>query len=174
MCDGIELDLDEIREVAAFATVCAREVLGLFEADRPDDARPRAAVDAASAFAMGGARTIPLRQAATAANRAARETTTPAAREAALSAGHAAASAYLHPLARAHQVRHVLGSAVHAARAVELAAGDDPAVGLGHLDELAPNASPVVVDVLRRYPVAPAGAGRVAELLRHIDAALRG
>jgi hypothetical protein len=32
---------------------------------------------------------------------------------------------------------------------------------------------PVVVDVLRRYPVAPRGRGRVGELIRQLDASLR-
>jgi hypothetical protein len=30
-----------------------------------------------------------------------------------------------------------------------------------------------VVDVLRRYPVAPPGGGRVGELIRQLDASLR-
>jgi len=32
---------------------------------------------------------------------------------------------------------------------------------------------PDVVDVLRRYPVAPRGRGRVGELIRQLDASLR-
>jgi hypothetical protein len=39
------------------------------------------------------------------------------------------AAAYLHPLADAHQVKHILGAAAHAARAAELVAGDDRDVG---------------------------------------------
>jgi hypothetical protein len=35
-------------------------------------------------------------------------------------------------------------------------------------------ATPVVVEVLRRYPAAPPGGGRVGELLRDLDEALRG
>ncbi len=34
-------------------------------------------------------------------------------------------------------------------------------------------ANPVVVDVLRRYPVAPRGGGRVGELIRPLDPSLR-
>jgi hypothetical protein len=47
---------------------------------------------------------------------------------------YAASAAYLHPLASAHQVKHILGAAAHAARA---------------------------------------GGGRVGELLRDLDDALR-
>ena len=45
-------------------------------------------------------------------------------------------------------------------RALELAAGDDPAVGADHIAQSRILAHPVVVDVLRRYPVAPRGGGR--------------
>ena len=37
-------------------------------------------------------------------------------------------AAYLHPLAKATQLRHILGPAAHASRAAELARGDDPVV----------------------------------------------
>jgi hypothetical protein len=36
---------------------------------------------------------------------------------------------FLHPLAKAPQVWHIIGSAAYAARALELSAGVDPAVG---------------------------------------------
>jgi hypothetical protein len=68
------------------------------------------------------------RTAAADAYRAAKEAPSDAARHAAYAAADAAASAYLHPLARATQVRHILGAAAHAARATELARGDDPVV----------------------------------------------
>ena len=78
-------------------------------------------------------------------------------------AGHAVGGAFLHPLARATQVKHILGSAAHAARAFELSAGDDPTVGADHIAQSRTLAHPVVVDVLRRYPTAPRGGGRVGE-----------
>lgn len=68
---------------------------------------------------------------------------------------------------------HILGSAAHAARAAELDAGDDPRVAAGHLATARELAGPVVVSVLRRYPAAPGGRGRVGELVRKLDAALR-
>lgn len=86
---------------------------------------------------------------------------------------NAAAAAYLHPLADAHQVKHILGAAAHAARAVELMADDDREVGAEYIEQARRRAAPVVVAVLRRYPSAPAGGGRVGELLRDLDAALR-
>jgi hypothetical protein len=96
-----------------------------------------------------------------------------AAAEAARDAVGAASAAFLHPLARSTQVKHILGSAASAARAFELAAGDDPRVGAEWIARSGEAASAVVVDVLRRYPAAPAGGGRVGELTRRLDGALR-
>jgi hypothetical protein len=172
----IELSGSELREVAGYAAACARQALAIFERECPGDRRPRAAIDAAQAFADGGERTKALRDSAWAAHRAAQETRDAgqaAASDAARAAGHAVGAAFLHPLAKATQVKHILGSAAHAARAFELAAGDDPAVGADHLARSRLLASPVVADVLRRYPVAPRGGGRVGELIRQLDASLR-
>ena len=81
-------------------------------------------------------------------------------------------AAFLQPLAKATQVKHILGSAAHAARALELSAGNDPTIGADHVAQSRILAHPVVVDVLRRYPVAPRGGG-VGELIRQLDASLR-
>jgi hypothetical protein len=85
----------------------------------------------------------------------------------------AASAAYLHPLANAHQVKHILGAAAHAARAAELMAGDHRDVGADHIEQARRRATPAVVGVLKRYPAAPPGGGRVGELLRDLDETLR-
>lgn len=78
---------------------------------------------------------------------------------AATAAGDAAASAYLHPLATT-QLRHILGTATHGARAAELAYGDDPVVAEYMLAAAVGRATPVLLDVLSRYPRhPPAGPG---------------
>jgi hypothetical protein len=172
----IELSRSELREVAGYAVACARLALAIFERERPDDRRPRAAIDAAQAFADGAERTKALRDSAWAAHRAAQEARDggqAAASNAARAAGHAVGAAFLHPLPKATQVRHILGSAAHAARAFELSAGDDPAVGLDQIAQSRILAPPVVVDVLRRYSSAPPGGRRVGELIRILDASLR-
>lgn len=64
-------------------------------------------------------------------------------------------------------------AAFEAARAFELDAGDDPAVGAGYVEKTAGLAGPVVVEVLKRYPDAPAGGRRAGELLRMLDVLLR-
>ena len=68
-----------------------------------------------------------------------------AASDAARAAVAAAGAAHLHPLAKASQVKHILGAAAHAARAFELAAGDDPAVGVARIEQARVRAHPVVV-----------------------------
>lgn len=172
----IELSLSELRMVAGYAAACARPALPIFEAACPGDRRPRAAIEAAQAFADGAARTRRIRDAAWAALRAAHEARDGgdrAASDAARAAVAAAGAAFLHPLPKATQVAHILGSAAHAARALERAAADDRAVGGSYITEARFLAPPVVVDVLRRYPPAPAGGGRIGALMRELDASLR-
>ncbi len=170
----IVLTMGDLRAVAGYAAESAQDVLDIFETAHPADSRPRDAIDAAWTFARGGKRGNALRDTAWAALKAAGEAGAAAAGDAARAAMAAASAAYLHPLADAHQVKHILGAAAHAARAAELAAGDDRAVGADRIDEARRRATPAVVDVLRRYPAAPPGGGRIGELLRDLDEALRG
>lgn len=171
--DRIALSAQDLREVTAFAAACAEMVLEVFEADQPDDSRPRDAVGAAWAFARGGGRGRSLRDTAWAALKAAKAADTAAASEAARAAMSAAGAAYLHPLAKATQVKHILGAGAHAARAAELVAGHDPGVAAEHVERAVRHATPVVVEVLKRFPAAPVGGGRVGELIRMLDAGLR-
>ncbi|MBB3662709.1 hypothetical protein FB384_001613 [Prauserella sediminis] len=174
---SIEVTLDEIRAVAAFAVGCAEPAVALFERVRPQDPRARDALDVTRTFAEGGRRSKAIRDAAWAAWRAYQETRDAgltAASEAARSAHTAASAAYLHPLPKATQVRHILGAAAHAARACELEAGGDADVAVEQLERARRLATPAVIDVLRRYPVAPAGGSRPGELLRTLDTTLRG
>ena len=60
----IELSRSELHKVAGYAVACARSALAIFERERPDDRRPRAAIDAAQAFADGGERSKALRDSA--------------------------------------------------------------------------------------------------------------
>src|SRR3954469_12530414 len=121
----IELSKAELRAVARFAATCARPALAMFESQRPDDPRPRMAIEAAQAFADGAERSKALRDAAWGAMRAAneaRDAGLAAARGGAPAAVAAAGAGFLHPLAKATQVKHILAAAAHAARALELAA----------------------------------------------------
>lgn len=174
MSDRIPLAEDELRQVALYAAACARRVLPIFEAAHPDDPRPRDAVAEAEAFAAGGRRTAALRTAGWAAYAAGREAGATSAGDAASAASHAAAAAYLHPVASPHQVKHVLGAAVHQALAFQREAGDDAAVGDEQIRWAAGLASPAVRDVLRRLPAPLPGGGGFGVLLARLDADLRG
>jgi hypothetical protein len=169
----IALSKQDLREIAAFAAACAEVVLEIFEADQPDDSRPRDAIGAAWEFARGGERGKSLRDTAWAALKAAKSADTAAAREAARAAMSAAGAAYLHPLAMATQVKHILGAGAHAARAAELVGGHNPSIGAEHVERATHRATPIVVEVLKRFPAAPGGGGRVGELIRMLDAGLR-
>jgi Rifampin ADP-ribosyl transferase/Imm-5 like putative immunity protein len=169
----VELTMDELRAVAGYAAACAEPALVVFRRNRPQDPRPAAALDAARDFAEGAPRSRRQRTTATDAHRAALDATTSEARHAATAAGDSAAAAYLHPLAKETQVRHILGSAAHAARAAELARGDDPVVAEYVINAAAKRATPVVLDVLSRYPRAPHGRTRVAALMERLDGLLR-
>ncbi len=168
-----ELTMDELRVVACYAAESAEVVLPLFEEAAADDPRPRAAIDAAWSFARGAARTRLQRDTALAAHRAAKQVTDEAAQHAAGAAGDAAAAAYLHPLAQATQVGHILRAAARAARAAEMKAGDNPEVGDALIEQARERATPLLVEVLSRYPLAPTGSGRVAELMKRLDQSLR-
>jgi len=100
--------------LAVWAADCAEHVLPLFERHRPEDDRPRKAIEAARAFARGEIRVGVARKAALAAHAAARDCTNDAARAAARAAGHAAATA--------HSARHALGPVMYASKAAGFAA----------------------------------------------------
>lgn len=173
---AIDLTLGDLRAVTGYAAACAREVLHIFEAQRPGDLRPRRAIDTAQAFADGAKRTKALRDCAWDTQRAVSEShdaRANAASEAARSALAAAGAAFLHPIAKATQVKHILGSAAHAARAIEISGGDDHEIGKAQLETLLFGDLIRVREVLCRYPEAPPGGGRVGELIRHLDALLR-
>lgn len=169
----IPLALDELRAVAGYAADCAEPSLVLFGREHPDDPRPAQALEAARTFAEGAPRSRLQRVTAVAANRAAREAVSDPARHAAYAAGAAAAAGYLHPLATATQLGHILGAAAHAARAGELAQGEDPVVAEYLITASARRITPVVRDALGRYPRASVGRGRVAVLLHRLDSLLR-
>lgn len=173
MTGDFELTMDELRVVARFVVESAQEVLPVFEQDVPGDRRPRAAVDAAWEFINGANRTKLQRVTSLDAHRAAREANSEVARLAARSAGDAASAAYLHPIAKAGQVGHILRAAATAARVAELNAGDDPAVGDMLIERARQRATPVLIDVLCRYPLAPTANSRVARLVSTLDVVLR-
>jgi hypothetical protein len=168
-----DLTMDELRVVARYVVQHAEDVLSVFEQAVSDDPRPRAAIDAAWAFINGAKRTRLQRVTSLDAHRAARSAPSEAARLAARSAGDAASAAYLHPIAKAGQVGHILRASASAARIGEVEAGGDPAIGDALLERSRQRATPVLIDVLRRYPPTTSGSNRVAQLMSTLDHSLR-
>jgi hypothetical protein len=108
---GVLTDADH-HLLALWAADCAEHVLPLFEIVRPNDDRPRHAVEAARLWVRGELKMMQCRDFAGAAQDAARECkgVSKAARVSALSAGQAAVVA--------HVAAHELGAAAYALRAV--------------------------------------------------------
>ncbi|WP_286307517.1 putative immunity protein [Agromyces mangrovi Wang et al. 2018] len=113
------LSLEDRRAVAAWAADCAERVLPLFEADAPDDDRPRDAIARARAFSRGELDAAGEIRRRFVAGRAAHGASAPAAVAAARSAAQAAGVA--------HMGAHALGAAAYAVRAVGLAEPDGDA-----------------------------------------------
>lgn len=107
------LSLDERRVVAAWAAACAERVLPIFEAEAPDDDRPRDAIERARAFGRGELSAAGEIRRRFVAGRAAHSARTPAGMASARSAAQAAGVA--------HMGAHGLGAAAYAAKAAGLA-----------------------------------------------------
>lgn len=119
---GGTLTDDDHRLLALWAAVCAEHVLALFEAEQPDDRRPRQAIEHIRAWTRGEVGMMVSRAAGGHAMAAARPLTG-AARHAAFAAGQAGVVA--------HVAAHELGAAAYAIKAVRAAApaGGEEAAG---------------------------------------------
>jgi hypothetical protein len=111
--------------LALWAASCAEHVLGLFEAVRPDDPRPRDAIEHARAWVRGEVTMLRARAAGGHAMGAARDLRG-AARHAAYAAGQAGAVA--------HVAEHDLGAAAYAIKAARAAAPDGESEAAGRLE----------------------------------------
>ena len=111
--------------LALWAASCAEHVLQLFESARPDDSRPRQAIELGRGWARGDITMTQARAAGGHANAAARNL-----RGAARFAAYAAAQAAL----VAHVGAHDLGAAAYAIKAVRAAAPDERGEVAGRLE----------------------------------------
>ena len=113
---GGTLTDEDHRLLATWAADCAEHVLALFERERPDDLRPRQAIEHIRAWVRGEAKMMETRASGGHAMGAARPLEGPA-RNAAYAAGQAACVA--------HVAEHDLGAAAYAIKSVRCAAPDD-------------------------------------------------
>ncbi len=112
------LNLTDRQRVAAWAADCAERVLSLFEAERPQDFRPREAIERARAFARGELNVADeIRQ---------RFGDGSTAHEVKSLAGVAAVRAAGQAMAVCHMGAHALGAAAYAAKAAGLGAPENP------------------------------------------------
>jgi hypothetical protein len=116
---------DGHRLLAIWAAACAEHVLHHFEKARPNDDRPRRAIDLGRAWARGEITWGEARTAAGHANAAARDLSG-AGRHAAYAAGQAAAVG--------HVAAHELGAAAYAIKAERAAAAEDEREAAGRLE----------------------------------------
>ena len=156
------LSLDARRILSSWAADCAEHVLPIFEEAVPGDARVRAAIEQARAFAAGSleARDA-VRRRGGRAGAAARAAPTPAATAAAYAAEQAAAVA--------HMGAHALGAAGYAAKASTLAAGClDDTVTRAEASRQVATMSDAVREAVRSLPAlgedrsGPLGPGRLS------------
>ena len=140
---GGTLTDDDHRLLAIWAAGCAEHVLAHFQSVRPDDDRPRRAIELGRAWARGEVPWAVARTAAGHANAAARDL-----RGTARHAAYAAAQA----AAVGHVAAHELGAAAYAIRAVQAAApaGEGDAAGREECrwqrDQLPPEIRDLVLD----------------------------
>jgi hypothetical protein len=129
--------------LALWAASCAEHVLHLFQPIKPDDPRPRYAIEQARAWAHGEVTMTQARTAAGHAMAAARDLSG-AARYAAYAAGQAAAVA--------HVAAHELGAAAYAIKAIRAAAPEEEGESAGQRecqwqrDQLPPQIRELVLD----------------------------
>ena len=127
--------------IALWAATCAERVLPLFEHERPDDRRPREAIEAARRWARGE---VPMMQARAVGGHAmgAARPLTGAARFAAYAAGQAACVG--------HVAEHDLGAAAYAIKAIRAAEPHDPGAARAERDwqrdQLPPQVRQLVLD----------------------------
>ena len=122
---GGSLQDSDHRLLAIWAADCAQHVLHLFEGKRPNDDRPRHAIEMARAWAHGKV-TMSQSRAASGHAMAAARILSESARYAAFAAGQAAVVA--------HVAAHELGAAAYAIKAARAAALDDCVEEAGHLE----------------------------------------
>jgi hypothetical protein len=150
----------ERRLIAAWAADCAERVLGLFEAEAPDDDRPRALIARTRAFARGELNTAEEIRRRFAGGVGVGAVESPAAAAAARAAGQA--------VAVCHMGAHALGAAAYAVRAASLADPDRPEAVESEIRWQLDHMSAGVRAALRALPpvgensAGPLGPGRLA------------
>jgi hypothetical protein len=168
-----ELEMEDLRAIAAWAADCADRALPIFEACGGPDSRPREALEGIREFARGGKRAAKLRSLATQAHAAARKVGDQAAAAAARAAGSAAASAYTHPLVDVHQTKHIVGAAAYAALAQELFHQGNASITAKEVSWAIEHAPSEASEVLKKMPARKPGRSRLDVIMYELDSGIR-
>lgn len=173
---GSTQTLSEIdrRRVAYWAALCAERVLWLFEAEKPDDDRPRLAIARTRAFARGELDTAAEIRRRFGGGSTARDAS-PAALAAARSAGQASAVC--------HMGAHALGAAAYAVRAASLVEPGGPDAASAEIKWQLGQMTPEVRAALgslpplgqdRSGPLGPGllAKGQIGQIIRQLQAEL--
>ncbi|WP_410765507.1 putative immunity protein [Haloferax sp. DFSO60] len=126
------LDDERHETLALWAADCAEHVLRLFEAERPDDDRPRTAIETVREWQNGEVTVAEAREQSLAAQAAARDASSTAACEAARAAGHAVATVQVDRHAKS-AANYAIKSTVAANPTDERAAEDEANWQMGRL-----------------------------------------
>ena len=163
------------RLIAAWAADCAERVLGIYEAEAPDDDRPRALITRTRQFALGELKAADEIRRRFADSVGAGEVRNPAAVAAARSAGQA--------VAVCHMGAHALGAAAYAVQAAGLANPDRPRAAdhefRWQLDHMSPQVRVALralpaVGTNRSGPLGPGllSSGQLGTIIRDLQARL--
>lgn len=162
------------RLVAAWAADCVERVLGLFEAEAPDDDRPRALIARTRAYARGELNTAEEIRRRFTGGVGADDVKTPAA----IAVARAASQA----VAICHMGSHALSAAAYAVKAIGLAKPDQPEAVKDEIRWQLDHMSPEVRAALRALPPVgenssgPLGPGmvsnQVGSIIRELQAGL--
>ena len=162
--DKPTLNLDALRDSVAFSVRLSQAAIDAIDVGTTLDPAGDAALAAARGYVAGGARNNALRRAAMDAYRAAQRVGAGPAFHALHSASAAVGAAFLHPpggSTDAHQIKHILGAAVHYVLCHE-ASGRDSMTALDSVVQRMPDA---IKELLRMYPEPVAGKQRYSAVL---------
>ncbi|WP_261806268.1 putative immunity protein [Lapidilactobacillus luobeiensis] len=169
-------DQQLLRVATFWGLAFVSEVLPIFEANYPDDSRPRQALAVTTKYVQGEKRGQALRQVSMAVFKIGKEVTEPA-KYVTRAVSALAAVPYTHTDLRSgdqgwRQARHVLGPIVYAAYALELA-GQAQGAGDDLIERAITAAPPEVRTIIRQFPPQPDKRMRLDELFQQLDAGFR-
>jgi hypothetical protein len=167
-----DLDINLLQNVVKWSELFVNKALVIYTMYLPNDLRIPDAISAAIEFKKSGLRSNNLRKFAMDAYKASRETNIEQLRYAANSASLFAAIAYTHPFRDKNQAKHILGTIVNVAMALELE-NKDRKYSDNEIEEAIKQADIEIKNLLLEYPRQELGKNRINELFHKLDNGIR-